>query len=236
MINGKSFLCIIPARGGSKGLPGKNIHQLHNKPLIAYSIEAAKKAEVFDEIMINTDSKDIAEVAKRYGASVPFLRPKELASDTAHIMDTYMHTLDFYGKLGKAFDYLMVLLPTAPLRSDEDIKGAINLVIEKSGDSVLSVCEVDHPPLWMNTLDESLSIKNFISPEIRQKNRQELPNYYRINGAIYLSKVETLQKYRDWYSGDSYAYIMPKSRSVDIDSLDDLLFAEFLLQKNNKLS
>lgn len=231
MIRNKKVLCVIPARGGSKGVPGKNIKLLYNLPLIAYSIKAAQNSNIFDEIMVNTDSDEIAQIALRYGASVPFLRPARQASDTAKIMDTYIHTLEYYEKNGVLFDYIMVLLPTAPLRKSEDIQGAFDVLFDKEGTSVLSVCEVDHPPFWMNTLDESRSMVDFISADIRQKNRQELPTYYRINGAIYLAKVEVLKKDRDWYASKPVAYIMPRTRSVDIDTVEDFEYAEFLLKK-----
>lgn len=231
MYNGKRVLCVIPARGGSKGLPGKNIKELSGIPLIAHSIITAQKANVFDEVMVNTDSQEIADVGKQYGANVPFLRPKRLASDNATIMDTYIHALEWYEENKMIFDYIMVLLPTAPLRISEDILGALNIMHEKKGSTVLGVCPVDHPPFWMNTLDEGLSMKEFISEDIRQKNRQELPEYYRLNGAIYLAEVSVLKRDRDWYKTNPIAYIMPRERSVDIDSIDDFEYAEFLLNK-----
>lgn len=230
-----SILCIIPARGGSKGLPGKNIRDLAGEPLISHSINVAKSSNMFDEIMVNTDSDDIAIIAKQYGASVPFIRPAELAGDKSQIMDTYLFTIEYYRKKGIYFDAVMVLLPTAPLRNVEDIVGAINLMKSRKADSVVTVCEVDHPPFWMNTLEDDCSMKTFFKEEYRHKNRQELPTYYRINGAIYLAMTETLIRDRDWYSSEVYAYKMPRERSVDIDSVLDFKIAEMIIAEKGEL-
>ncbi|MBT1247035.1 MULTISPECIES: acylneuraminate cytidylyltransferase family protein [unclassified Thermosipho (in: thermotogales)] len=228
----KSFLAIIPARGDSKGIKDKNIISLKNKPLISYTIEAAEKSEVFDEVMVTTDSEKIAEIARKYGANVPFLRPTELATDTANSIDVIVHTLNYYVSKNIHFDYFVLLQPTSPLRKSEDIINAIELLFEKDANSIVSVCEVEHSPLFSNILPDDLSLSNFIKEEVKNKRRQDLPKYFRVNGAIYIAKVDYFLKTKNFYGKKSYAYIMPKERSVDIDDYIDLKLAEVLLEEN----
>jgi len=230
MFKGRRFLALIPARGGSKGLKDKNIRQLNNKPLLAYTIEAAKESRIFDRIIVSTDSEKIAAVALKYGAEVPFMRPKELATDTASSMDVLIYTIELLQESNDKYDYVALLQPTSPLRTSQDIVGAVNLLIEKNANSVVSVCKVEHSPLWSNTLPEDLSLKDFIRPEIRNLRRQDLPIFYRLNGAIYIVKVSYILESKDFFGQESYAYIMPVNRSVDIDTELDLVLAEVLLQ------
>jgi len=230
MYKGKKFIAIIPARGGSKGIKNKNIVLLKGKPLIAYSIEAAKESEVFDEIIVSTDSAEIARISMQYGAKVPFVRPEELSTDTASSVGVILHALSYYLEQNTYFDYFMLLQPTSPLRTSKDIKNAVNLIFEKEANSIVSVCEVEHNPLWTNQLPANLSLTDFIKKEFA-KPRQELPKYYRVNGAIYLAKVDYFLENRDFYGEKSFAYIMPRERSVDIDELIDLKLAEVLLEE-----
>lgn len=131
MFNDKKFIAVIPARGGSKGLPGKNIKELCGKPLIVYTIETALKSKIFDKVIVSTDSLEIAEIAKKAGAEIPFLRPKELATDTADSMDVLIHAIKFLEEKGEKFDYIMKLQPTSPLRTEEDIRKSVKLLFEK---------------------------------------------------------------------------------------------------------
>ena len=227
------ILAIIPARSGSKGLPHKNIKKLDGKPLIAYTIEAAKKSNIFKDIFVSTDSEEYAEISKSFGAIVPFLRDKSLSKDDSKISDVIINILEKLEKLGKKYDFFMLLQPTSPLRTEEDILNAYNFLKEKNGNSIISVCEVEHSPLWMNTLDKSLCLDNFL--ESVDKNRQELEQYYRINGAIYLTNVEYYKKFKNFYKDKSYAYIMENEKSVDIDTKLDFIVAEAILgyKKNN---
>lgn len=230
MYKGKRFLAIIPARGGSKGIKNKNIVNLKGKPLISYTIEEAKKSGIFDKIIVSTDSPEIAEISKKYGAEVPFLRPENLSTDTASTIDVILHALNYFIDNDEYYDYFVLLQPTSPLRKAEDILNSVDLLFEKDADSVVSVCEVEHSPLFSNTLPQDLSLSNFIRKDLRDKRRQDLPKYYRINGAIYISRVETFLKTKDFYEGKSYAYIMPIERSIDIDSIVDLKMAEILME------
>lgn len=231
MYNNKKFLAIIPARGGSKGLPRKNIKKLNGKPLISYSIEAAINSKVFDKIIVSTDDKEIAEIALKYGAEVPFIRPKELATDTADSMDVLFHAINFLKDKGEEYDYVMKLQPTSPLRTEKEILEATKLLFEKNAESIVSISECEHHPLWTNILSEEGNLFNFIKDDIKHKNRQELPKYYQINGLIFLSKVNNLLETRDWYGEKSYAYICDAKKTIDIDNIIDFKLAEILLKE-----
>ena len=221
-------LAIIPARSGSKGLKDKNIKDLCGKPLIAYSIEAALNSNIFDEVMVSTDSKKYAEIAKAYGASVPFLRSNETATDKASSWDTVEEVLKKYKEAGKTFDTLCLLQPTSPLRTSEDIINAYNLYIEKSKFAVISVCEAEHSPLWCGHLPESGEFTDFINKEAMNQ-RQSTGKFYRLNGAIYIINCDKFKTDRYFYQSGSFAYIMPQERSVDIDTELDFKMAEFLI-------
>lgn len=237
MYNNKRILGIIPARSGSKGLLDKNIMELQGKPMMAYTIEAALETKVIDDVIVSTESARYAEIAKKYGAFVPFLRPESLAQDDSSTMDLLIYTINCLAELGMIYDYFIILQPTSPLRRAEDIVNSIELCFEKDADAVVSVCKAEHSPLWCNTLKEDLCLANFLS-ENTNKRRQDLGQYYRLNGAIYLSKVDTFLKRRTFYTERSYAYIMDKAFSVDIDDIMDFKFAEILIneQKNTYIN
>ena len=227
-------IAIITARGGSKGLPGKNIKLLNGKPLIAYTIEAAIKSKLFDKVIVSTDSEEIAQVSKKYGAEIPFLRPIELATDKSDSMDALFHAIKYYKENGEEFEFVMKLQPTSPLRKEEDIIEAFKIIKDKNGDSVISVSECKHPPLWANTLPADGNMNSFIKPEVKGKNRQELQTYYELNGIIFLSKVEKLIQTRDWFGEKCYAQIIDSKRAIDIDDIIDFKLAEILLQSVDK--
>lgn len=223
------MIAIIPARGGSKGLPGKNVRPLNGKPLIAYAIEAALKAKHIDRVIISTDDEVIARVAVDYGAELPFMRPAELASDTAMAIDNYIYTIGRLEKeSGKSIDAFVVLQPTSPLRIAEDIDGAVELFEQKKADSVISYCQEAHPVTWHKYLDEDGRFENIFDANI--KNRQENRASYYPNGAVYVFRTSMIRE-RKYYTEKSYAYVMPRSRSVDIDFIDDFEYAEFLLKR-----
>ena len=230
MNNEKTILAIIPARGGSKRLPGKNILPLAGKPMINWSIEAAKNVPSIARVMVSTDCETIANTAKAAGGEVPFLRPASLSSDTSSSVDVVRHTLEYFEGIGECFDYVLLLQPTSPLRSAADIQGALDLLNVKGADSVISVCECEHSPLWSNTLDDSLSLENFIPKNVKNMRSQDLPQYYRLNGAIYLTKVEQFLQEGVLMSGNSVAYKMDSHSSVDIDTKLDFIIAETILR------
>lgn len=221
-------IAIVPARSGSKGLVDKNIRNLNGKPLIWYSIQAAIESDCFDEVMVSTESEKYADIARACGASVPFLRSEALSSDQANSWDTVHEVIENYKDLGKEFDVVMLLQPTSPLRTADDIKEAFSILKDKCADSVVSVCEVDHSPLWSNVLPENGCLEGFIRSEVKNIGRQKLPTYYRINGAIYLTKIsENIGK--NLYSNTGYAYVMPRVKSIDIDTELDFKMAEYIM-------
>ena len=233
MINDKKVLAIIPARGGSKGLPGKNIKELCWKPLIAWSIGVAKACRNIDRIVVSTDDDQIAEVAKKYGIEVPFMRPAELATDTTSTVDVLFNMLDWYKKHENFRpEYILLLQPTSPLRTVADIKGAIQILQGINSRAVVSVCETDHHPWWSNTLPENSNMKDFLRPEILNNRRQNLPVFYRLNGAIYLADKDYLHECNGFFGPNTFAYKMSRNRSVDIDSDLDFKLATLLLEES----
>lgn len=223
-------IAIIPARSGSKGLKNKNIKLLNGKPLIAYSIEAAYKCKMFETVMLSTDSAEYAEIGIKYGADVPFLRSKEMSSDTAGSWDTVKEVLYNYEKRGKKFDTVALLQPTSPLRTSQDIRSGYELMNQKNADSITAVCEMDHSPLWSNTLAADLSMENFERDEYKNLGRQQLPTYYRINGALYLRKIRYGENSISLLEKNEYALIMERAKSIDIDTELDFRMAEIILQ------
>ncbi len=221
-------LAVIPARSGSKGLKDKNIKMLAGKPMLAYTIETAIESNLFDKIHVSTDSELYADIARQYGAEVPFLRSKENSSDGAGSWDVVKEVLNKYSDMKAEFEYVTLLQPTSPLRTAEDIRNAYMLFQEKNANAVVSVCKVDHPPFWSNVLPTDLSMESFfINKQITR--RQEIQTYYRVNGAIYMIDRDFLYKDTNIYRAGCYAYIMDRKRSIDIDEEIDFEFAEFLI-------
>ena len=228
MYKEKSIFGLIPARSGSKGLPGKNVKPLLGKPLIAWTIKQAMASKYLDGVIVSTNDKEIAGISKRYGAEVPFMRPKELATDEAKSSDVILHAINWTEENDKPYDLVMLLQPTSPLRIKEDIDKAIELLFEKRADAIVSVCEMEHHPYWSNVLPEDGCMKDFIKPEAARR-RQELPAFYRLNGAIYLSYCNYLKQEKSFFGDKTFAYIMPRERSIDIDEELDFIVAEILL-------
>lgn len=224
-------IAIIPARSGSKGLPNKNITDFMGKPLLAHSIKQALDSKKFDTVMVSTDSEEYATIARIYGAEVPFLRSQENSSDKASSWNVIKEVLAFYENK-KKFDSFCLLQPTSPLRRAEDIVNAYDLFYKKEAVSVLSVCELEHPIKWCNVLPPDLSLKDFISDRDRKCRRQDYKTYYRVNGAIYIANILEFISNENLYREGCYAYVMPLYRSVDIDSVFDLKFAEFLYKQD----
>lgn len=223
------MIALIPARGGSKGLPGKNLRALLGRPLISYTINAALGARNVTDVFISTDDKEIYNVAIKYGCKETFLRPKELAEDDSLAVDNYIFTID---KLKSEFAYdiedFVVLQPTSPLRSAEDIDLAIELFKQKKADSVVSYTRESHPIAWHKRITDDGLLENLFEDKI--DNRQAYKSTYYPNGAIFVFNYELIKK-RQYYSDKSYAYIMPQERSVDIDTITDFEYAEFLMRK-----
>ena len=229
MYKKNKILAIIPARSGSKGLKDKNIRELNGKPLIAYTIEAAKKSGIFDEIVVSTDSEEYANIARKYGAKVPFLRPSDLSKDTTSTTDVIINLLNYYKEIGIEFEGFMLLQPTSPLRDELDIINSLNLFKEKNANSVVSVCECEHSPLLTTNLDNEGKLDGFIK-NIKGKRRQDLDIYYRLNGAIYLCKIDYFLTYKDFYKEKSFPYIMDSNKSIDIDDIYQFKLAEIIME------
>jgi N-acylneuraminate cytidylyltransferase/CMP-N,N'-diacetyllegionaminic acid synthase len=225
------MIAIIPARSGSKGLPGKNIKLLNGKPMIAYTIEAAKKAKLISDVIVSTDSQEIADIAIKYGAINPFLRPASLATDNAKAIDNYLYTVE---RLNEEFGYnvnaFTVLQPTSPLRTADDIDEAITLFTKKNADSVISYTKEHHPITWHKYLDEDQHFENIFDETL--DNRQDRRISYFPNGAIYIFSHQLIKSHR-YYSEKSFAYVMPQNRSIDVDYIDDFEYVEYLIEKNN---
>lgn len=228
-----SILALIPARRDSKRLPGKNSMMLEGKPLIAWTIEAALESSCLEEVMVSTNDEQIADIAKKYGAKVPYLRPEKLAGDKVVTFDVVEHALSFYKeKQGKVFDYVLLLQPTSPLRTAADIIKSIRLGKSNKADAIISVCEMDHSPLLCNTLPDNGDMSLFINQENSQKRSQDFPSYYCPNGAIYLCKTERLLEEKSFFLKDNiYAYKMERESSIDIDNKIDFKLAEIIVSE-----
>lgn len=225
-------LAIIPARGGSKGVPRKNILPIKGKPVIAYSIEAALHSTKITRTIVSTDDEEIAETAKKWGAEVPFMRPAELATDEASSVAVGLHALQTVEAAeGSQYDVILLLQPTTPLRTAADIDAALTELENTGADGVISVALTGpYHPYYMYTF-EGERLKPFVEAVGRITRRQEFPPIYLRNGAIYAVKRHILVDQQSFFPVDCCAYEMPLQRSVNIDSPFDLELAEFLLSK-----
>lgn len=213
----KSVLAIIPARGGSKGLPRKNVLMAMGRPLIAWTISAARESSAIDQVVLSSDDDEIMEAAKMWGCEVPFRRPPELASDTSTSIDVVLHALDQL----PGYDFVVLLQPTSPLRTSADIDAAFALIMSSGAPSCVSVCEVEQSPYWMYRLKENGQLEKLIPEAIGVTRRQELPLVYTLNGAIYIAQINWLRKTKSFLGDGCIAYQMPRERSNDIDNAED---------------
>lgn len=229
MLGHRKVLALIPARGGSKRVPGKNLRSISGQPLIGWTIRAAAHTEQIDRVVVSTDCEEIARVSKMLGAEVPFTRPANLSGDHATSDAVILHALEELGH--QDFEVVVILQPTSPLRLSEDIAGALVVMDKKQADGIVSVCECEHPPYWSNVLPPNRSMGGFVRKEFQGQRSQDLPVQYRLNGAIYAFKTEFIKDHGGIQYMDSvYAFEMPASRSVDIDHESDFLVAEALLR------
>ncbi|MEG6585046.1 acylneuraminate cytidylyltransferase family protein [Dendrosporobacter sp. 1207_IL3150] len=231
MFDNKKILALIPARGGSKGIKNKNIKELNGKPLIAYTIEAASAVDMIDDVIVTTDSPKIAEVSQQYGATVPFLRPAHLAGDTAKTIDAVLHAIQWLEDNGKKYDILVLLQPTQPLRSSSDIQKAIKVFLQESCKSLVSVSPVNDNPVLIRTLNSDMTVNKLLSQNSTVR-RQDMAEYYHVNGAIYINYIKDLTVLTSFNDNES-AYIMDKRNSVDIDTHLDWIIAESLIASNS---
>lgn len=230
MYKDKKILAVIPARGGSKGIPKKNIIEVLNHPLIHYSIKSSKESKYIDRTVISTDDLEIAEVAKKCGGDVPFLRPKEISTDTAKSIDAFIHAIKELEKVGEYYDYILLLQNTSPLRQSWHIDEAIEKLIESGERSLVSVSEVFEHPVLMRTIGEDGKVRNLMdnSGDMR---RQDFPPIYKVNGAIYIQKNDEKLNLDTNLNGGELPYIMEHKFSVDIDNYLDLEIATHYLKE-----
>lgn len=229
------ILTVIPARGGSKGLPGKNIKHLINKPLIAWSIEQGMGSKYVNEVIVSTDSEEIADIARQYGARVPFLRPSHLAQDTSSTKDVLIHLIEELEKKGEFYDYLLLLEPTSPLRETSDIDASIEILVNTQGArSIVGVNRVERQhPVFCITLTENgfLESKN----QFATFRRQDIDELYFYEGSIYLSEIQAYKESGSFYHEQTLGYRVPKWKSFEIDDEVDFIIVEALLKNHLSL-
>ena len=226
------ILGIIPARGGSKSVPKKNIRLLAGKPLIAYTIETAQKCKMLNRTVVSTDDVEIAEVAKKYGGDVPFIRPKDLSLDDTPMIPVLQHTVYFIEKKENSrVDVVVLLDPTSPFRRIEDIEACIQKLERENADSVVTVCEVEHNPYFvMMELDDGKLVPLIKSDKVITR-RQDAPEVYRLNAAVYAVKRDVLMNANEIITDNTMAVIMSQELSTHIDHVVDFDFAEHLMKK-----
>ena len=229
MLQGKSFICVIPARGGSKGIVNKNIRLMLGRPLISYCIQAARDSGIFDQIVVSSDSKEILDVAFMEQA-VPVGRPSKLARDNSLVQDTIAFVLSTADK----HDYVLLLEPTSPLVTGIDIRSAAKHMLQARADMIISVCKASPDVATIGRLGKDLSMKNFLPEEVRICPRQQRPEYHYLNSAIYMGKWEIFKEKKDYYEQNVIAYVMPPESSVHIDDMGDWRLAEYFLSKRYK--
>ncbi len=233
MINGKSVLAIIPARGGSKGLPNKNILPLADKPLIVWSIEAARESKYIDKCIVSTDDDKISNIVKNFGGEIPFKRPAHLASDESTTFDVLQHGINFFKNESVEFDYLVLLEPTSPLRDSNDIDESIMLLHEKRNiaDSIVGVSKVEAThPVFDIRINKSGLIQPFVGESFEVFRRQEIEELYFFEGSVYVSDIEVLLKEKSFYHNRTLPFVVPRWKSLEIDEIVDLLTAETIIK------
>ena len=227
MINDKKVLAIIPARGGSKGVLRKNVKELAGKPLIAWTIEEAKKSKYIDRLILSSEDDEIIKIAKEFGCEAPFVRPSELAQDDTPGIIPLLHALEEV--IG--YDYIVSLQPTSPLRIVDDIDACIEKMIATRSPACVSVAEPTNSPYWMYTVDEKENMVPLIKQDNLTTRRQDLPSVYLLNGAVYVAEVTWLKQTASFLTAETTAFIMPNNRSHDIDTEEDFLLVDSLLRK-----
>lgn len=220
MYKNKRYLAIIPARGGSKGIKDKNIIDVCGKPLIDYTISSARKSKYLDYIYVSTDSPKIKEVALQCEASVPFLRDESLASDTSKTIDAVVYSIKKLEDIGEYFDFLVLLQPTSPLRTAEDIDRAIEYLDNRETKSLVSINQIKDNPVLIRTIDKNGNLRKILNQNSTVR-RQDFKEYYRVNGAIYINSIKKINNETS-FNDNVLGYIMPLERSIDIDNIDDL--------------
>ena len=233
MYNNKKILAVIPARGGSKGIPSKNIIEVGGKPLIQYTIDCAKHSRYIDRAVISTDSEEIKKVCIECGGDVPFMRPKELALDTSKTIDCIVHAVNTLKEMGETYDYVMIIQNTVPLRKSWHVDESIEKLIDSKERSLVSVTEVEQHPILMRTINEDGTVKNLL-PMSSTMRRQDFPKFYKVDGAIAIQKIDEEFNLNTSINDGRLAYIMDSKYSTDIDSYIDIKVIEYYLEKEKE--
>ena len=228
MINGHSVVALVTARGGSKGVRRKNLREIAGRSLLARAIEAAQGAATVDRVVLSSEDPEIIAAAIASGCDAPFVRPASLATDDAATMDVVRHALQ---ALPESYDYLVVLQPTSPLRIAADIDGAVDLCFSTGAPACVSVSAPDHPPHWAFTREESGKLKPLIADGPLYSCRQDVPSTLMLNGAVYVARCDWIVSQAEFTTAETVGYVMPKERAVDVDSELDLVVAEALARK-----
>lgn len=231
MYKDKKIIAIIPARGGSKGVPGKNIKLLYNKPLIAWSIDEAKKSKYIDTIFVSTDDNNIADVARQYGIKIPFLRDSSLARDDTPSMDVILNVLEHFEKNGDSYDLVIMLEPTSPLRNSNDIDSAITMLVETAeAKSIVGVCKVEatHPDFCVKIENGFLRRRN--NEDFKVIRRQDLDELYFYEGSLYISYVDYLKESKSFYHNKTLGFVVPRWKSPEIDDILDFVVVEAIMK------
>lgn len=224
-----TYLAIVTARSGSKRLPNKNILNLAGRPLIAWSIGVALECPSISRVIVSTDSAEYRSIALAAGADCPSLRPSTLAADGTSSADVVRHVLDELGNDADAFDGLILLQPTSPMRTADDILGALKLFEQRKAPAVVSVCEAECPPAWMGRLPSDLSLDDFTPAELRSMTNSVTKPWMRLNGAIYIISIDAFRNEHGFLPAGTLGYVMPRERSVDVDTALDFAVAEYLM-------
>lgn len=213
----------------------KNIRLINGKPLISWTIESAVQVKSFTKVLVSTDDDRILEIAKTNGIAAPFKRPEEYCQDSTSTFEVVKHGLEFLSeKYNETYDIVVLLQPTSPLRTSESIESAIQLMLSKNATAVVSVTACEHSPLWSNTIEADLSMNHFLRDEVKNKRSQDLPEFFRLNGAIYICKVKDLLEQKTFFVKENiFAYKMTNEESVDIDTELDFIAAEILMKRLN---
>lgn len=233
MYKNNRILAVIPARGGSKGIPSKNIFNVGGQPLIKYTIDCAKNSKYLDRTVVSTDSMEIKRVAEECGGDVPFMRPAELAMDTSKTIDCIVHAVEILKKMGEEYDYIVLLQNTVPLRKSWHVDKAIEKIMNSNERSLVSVTEVEQHPILMRTLNEDDTVENLLYMNSTMR-RQDFPKFYKVDGAIYIQKLDKDFNLETSFNDGKLAYIMDSKYSTDIDNYIDIKRIEYYLEKERE--
>lgn len=231
MYKNKKIVAIIPARKGSKGIPNKNIVNLNGKPLIEYTLEAVCKVDIVDKIIVSTDSDEILNIAKKYKIEVKNLRPIEISQDESTIYDVLKYEINNYNLIQEEYEVLVLLQPTSPLRQSYMIDDALRKFIDENQESAVSVSEVVEHPVFIRSINKYNELVGILNLESTIR-RQELPQYYKVNGMIYINKLRDIENRYISFNDNKSPIIIPKEYDIDIDTIEELEKVELILKKN----